>query len=586
MTDSLLIFTFSPIQSFIAEARRAEDLYKGSKILSRLAYVAGMEIGQTSLIYPAKLSPEDTPNVLVAHLLNEVNPKDVADKAEEKMDEVWRGMAKNALDELKLDTGLHDNYWETIWTRQTSAFWQVYWAAVPLTPNDYKATYNLARRTLEAVKRTRVFNQPDGGEAGEKDSLSGKRQALMIEKVSNIQSNESPAKAYWRQVAAMHGITKSKIRPGGRERLDAIAVIKRFANLGQEAFPSTSTVSTLDYISLAKSNSNTLKALHAYRDEIRGQFTGKNEIFEPRKKIDPDWPFDGDLLYTELLSVKRLKDDYDVQVTESQLRSCRDKLKNLYETKIKNEEELGEPAKYFAIIVLDGDGMGEYINEHCSTEEDHKAFSQKIAKFAGKVEDIIVEHHGSLIYNGGDDVLCMAPLSKAIPLASKLAKEFKSLTPRTASAGIAIVHHQAPLDASLQAARDAEHAAKQVEGKAALCVRALKRSGETIEIRSKWEGVNDNIMELVQMFQEDSLASRMAYDTVRSAYALPDPGPMFTAELKRLLSRHRSKDHANAPDPVAWAERLDKWAEALPKKTEELGGWLVLARFLSQGGRK
>ena len=586
MTEFLLIFTFSPIQSFIAEARRAEDLYKGSKILSSLANAVGMEIGQKLLIYPAALNPEDTPNVLVAHLPDGIEPKDVAEKAEAKMQEIWQGLAKNAQDELRLDVKLYDPYWQNIWKRQTTAFWQTYWAAIPFNLDDYKTTYDVARRTLEAVKRTRLFDQPAGGEAGEKDSLSGKRQALIIKDVTNIQPNESPAKAYWRQVAAMHGITKSKIRPGGRERLDAIAVIKRFADLGQGSFPSTSTVGASDYMALARSNLNTLAALHAYREEIRLQFKGTNKIFEPRKNIDPDWPFDGDLLYTEMLNVKRLKDDYDVTATESQLRPCREKLKALYESKLPNGEKMDEPSKYYAIIVLDGDSMGEYINDHCKAETDHREFSQKIANFAGKVDGLVKQHHGSLIYNGGDDVLCMSPLSTAIPLASKLAKEFESLTPQTASAGIAIVHHQAPLDASLQAARDAEHAAKQVEGKAALCVRVLKRSGETVEIRSKWEKVNDNLEALVSMFKEDALASRMAYDTVRSVYALPDPGPMFTAELKRLLSRHRNKDHANAPEPVDWAKRLNTWAAALPKKTEELGGWLVLARFLSQGGRE
>ena len=42
MPDAVLIFTFSPIQSFIAEARRASDLYVGSQILVRLAKAADL----------------------------------------------------------------------------------------------------------------------------------------------------------------------------------------------------------------------------------------------------------------------------------------------------------------------------------------------------------------------------------------------------------------------------------------------------------------------------------------------------------------------------------------------------------------
>ncbi len=44
MTKAVLIFTFSPVQSFIAEARRSEDLFNGSAILSRLAWAQGRQL--------------------------------------------------------------------------------------------------------------------------------------------------------------------------------------------------------------------------------------------------------------------------------------------------------------------------------------------------------------------------------------------------------------------------------------------------------------------------------------------------------------------------------------------------------------
>ncbi|MGH7963653.1 MAG: type III-B CRISPR-associated protein Cas10/Cmr2, partial [Candidatus Binatia bacterium] len=68
MSDAVLIFTFRPVQSFIAEARRASDLYVGSQILVCLAKAAGQVMMQRgTLIYPVALG-DDVPNKLVARV--------------------------------------------------------------------------------------------------------------------------------------------------------------------------------------------------------------------------------------------------------------------------------------------------------------------------------------------------------------------------------------------------------------------------------------------------------------------------------------------------------------------------------------
>src|SRR5207245_11410812 len=57
----------------------------------------------------------------------------------------------------------------------------------------------------------------------------------------------------------------------------------------------------------------------------------------------------------------------------------------------------------------------------------------------------------------------------------------------TASVGIAIAHVRAPMQETIQAARDSEHTAKSVPGKAAFCLSILKRSGESTQFAAKWE---------------------------------------------------------------------------------------------------
>jgi len=54
--NSLLLFTIGPVQSFISQARKAQDFYMGSFILSYLTFIAIRKVveqyGPTSIIYP------------------------------------------------------------------------------------------------------------------------------------------------------------------------------------------------------------------------------------------------------------------------------------------------------------------------------------------------------------------------------------------------------------------------------------------------------------------------------------------------------------------------------------------------------
>jgi CRISPR-associated protein Cmr2 len=574
MPDSLLLFTFSPIQSFIAEARRAQDLYIGSRILSKLAEAAGEAIGKDNLVYPAA-KHHDAPNLLVA-LIPENQINSILAKIEEMMNETWNKYIRNARQSMRDLAVPVDDTWEKIWKRQTKPFWQVYWVTARIENNDYKAAYIKARTMLDAVKRSRLF---DAGEAesGRKDSLSGKRAALHTKEYPD-------ARKYWAHVTdpVTTKINASKVRPFGKEMLDAIGAVKRFSV--KEPFLSTSSIAAAEYLDRVKANAP--KALEGFRNTLREQFSGDNKIFEPRDKSDPDWLFDGDLLYMETLTPNRLKDDYGVQADKAKLDGCRKKLDEIYRASLlaNPKEKLGEPPKYYAILLMDGDNMRKHIDDLLDGNDPktaHENFSKAIGHFSDRAPSIITREF--LIYNGGDDVLCALPLVLAVPIAQQLTETFKEITGNTASVGIAITHHQSPLDAALDAAREAEHETKHIEGKNSLCVHALKRSGETLKVLSGWDGVKRNFNALVSMFKADELSSRFAYDTKQSAYAIPVGGEMWQAELKRLISRHR--DDKTGPDPVTLSGQLNQWTESLPNQSaEELANWLILARFIAQGG--
>ncbi|BCX02768.1 MAG: type III-B CRISPR-associated protein Cas10/Cmr2 [Candidatus Roseilinea sp.] len=562
MTTAVLIFTFSPVQSFIAEARRAADLFVGSRILSELAKAAASAIGADNLVYPASLDG-DVPNVIVARV-SAANAAQIADSAKQTMLGRWREIAKTARTKFK-NRGFADQTFDDIWERQIKHLWDVFWVAAEET-SGYRDAYERARRALDAVKRSRLFAACD--EPGIKDTLSGQREALHL----NGQATYGVVKTYWKGIAKHYAVGPSKLRPEGRERLDAIGATKRFCDLADRQFPSTSTVAALDFIARAKQQAR--EALRAYKDAVAG-------LDAYRVADDADWPYDGDLLFEETLAPDRLKDSYDLERLDEQVLSgARQALKKLHKA------AGGPPSTYYALLVLDGDGMGERISR-CLKQHDpqaaHTKLSWSLAHFSQRVADILPAD--CLIYNGGDDVLAFLPLSWALDKAQALALAFEEVAndspaPGTASAGVALVHHLHPLDAALRAARAAERAAKRVDGKAALCVTALKRSGEQETAVTKWDGVN-TLKDLVARLQQDDLAARFVSDAALTLRAIPDGRPdMLEAELRRQVHRHGSERWRQTGAPDAFAKQLAGWAAQLPGGVDELRRWLGIARFI------
>jgi CRISPR-associated protein Cmr2 len=604
MTSSLLLFTFSPVQSFIAEARRAADLYTGSQILVELAKAAADSIGWDKVIYPA--SQEDIPNRIVARVPSD-QAAEIADKAKKALLDKWRAIADSALAEKHEIDGKqeenpffqhipkNDDVWKKIWSRQTddNYLWEIYWSAAHLEGRDYKEAYQEAEGLLNAAKFNRSFQQAE--EPGFKDSLSGKREAL--------HPKGKDGREFWMSISGEDSdIAPVQIRPNGRERLDAIGVVKRFSRIartrkleGFRHFPSTSSVASADFLKSVES----LPELATYNDAARDLLKKKKYVVRTQGK----WQYDGDLFYEETLTTQRMKNDYGFTVSEKDLRVPVTKLQELYEAAKKavkpqkdNPSARTRPSPYYAILVLDGDDMGGRIRT-CGSADEHRKFSEAIAAFSTAVGAIARNNHAYVIYNGGDDVLAMTPLSTAFQFAKELAVEFKSKTGNTASAGIAITHHLSPLGAALRAAREAEKAAKAVTGKGAVCIVLHRRSGEPVQMVSKWDDEEGLVGLLIGYFMDDGcLSSKFAYDLItdaRAGSALPPEAQL--ALIERLVKRHKSN---KLPEPKLFASRLHCWSKLMndyipplsddgvkiPQGMAELGKWLSLARFVAQGG--
>lgn len=162
-----------------------------------------------------------------------------------------------------------------------------------------------------------------------------------------------------------------------------------------------------------------------------------------------------------------------------------------------NDSDEDKENHYYAVLAMDGDRIGQALTKAPDFDADeayHKRFSDALADYAQHhAGDIVERNNGVLIYAGGDDVLALLPLDRALSCARDLGKAFtahmneKAAVDMTVSAGIALAHSKTALQDAVEAARNAESRAKNAMGRNAFSVTLMKRSGEITEWGAHWE---------------------------------------------------------------------------------------------------
>ncbi len=166
--NSLFLFSIGPVQSFISQARKTQDFYMGSFILSFLTFISIREIinqfGPTSIIYPdlykqplADWFMEDKLNVKIKNsysdyvylptipnrfvaiipLTDENTLKEIAENIKEKIKEEIKRAKKQILEELKIKLTEKQN---SIFENHLNNFPEIYWVAVPWKLKDRDIT--------------------------------------------------------------------------------------------------------------------------------------------------------------------------------------------------------------------------------------------------------------------------------------------------------------------------------------------------------------------------------------------------------------------------------------------------------------
>ncbi len=578
---AFLLFTIGPVQAFISAARRTQDLWTGSYLLSYLNWCAiqviADAIGPDAVIFPNLVgqplcdrwlhskgilseSPrlEDLilpslPNRFLA-IVPTSQGEDLAKEAADRVRSQWQEISQAV--RLDLETVLgQPPAWSKTWERQITNLFETYWQVYPWRPTGtepiqadafellekhrtylgdrtdrtekilsiyskdtyqpnigaiYSDLYFITEKALGSRKGLRNFLQVE--ETGDKSTLGGERAALYdgIDHQNSLEDNfdgagRSRIRHFWINLAKK--LESLEIQDTGQERLDAVEVSKRLAwrsyfknqlishqeqaqtsdddieevtleEFNQLKFPSTATVATADFKkkvleSFLVSDSQRLRQamkqwLDAIRDSVmrKGNYIKKDVIpFLSAKLEQPSLnKQDKSLLLRFLKTDGRLlfEETYYERVRELAQRKeeilfalC--KLKEFLKIVTSDQYKIPKPRKYFAVLMMDGDNMGEWIagdkmpeyekilhpqtRQALEQRQDwqeilksprlmspaiHGFISKALGDFSLKLVRHIVENRypGKLVYSGGDDVLALLPLDFVLEVARELRAAF------------------------------------------------------------------------------------------------------------------------------------------------------------------
>ena len=566
----MLMFTIGPVQSFIEAARKTEDLWMGSYILSYLIAqtMDRIRCDDIELIYPAigNQSPFDFwknqdfatpsfPNLFLA-IGNgiEVSKDELVKRAKDAECTVktqFEQMAECVID--KAFSKWRNTYVEEVFKRQIPDFFDVYWVITEEIGQSYGEWYDHTAGSLAAIKNCRAFVQSK--EFGRKCSLDGTREILHLREDESVkeamkwwQNFAKRAPKYCRREEALCAVSLTKRM--GRHFLETKSEFSNeFSNDKLLSFPSTSEIATADFKARLHSKPAALKVYADFFEEVKklrasNDGTADIPIVKPLPKIGMlQKNIDGEWLYEETWSESYLRRYYniDAEAEKNQIQTCKLLRQNLVQMLD------GEPGRYYAAIALDGDNMGETIRE-AKSKEDHEKRSNDLIQYTKDARQILEQDHlGKLTYAGGDDLLALATLKDLLPILKALREKFPCFT--TASAGVCIAHNKVPLGDVLQQARRMEKAAKNEGDRDAVAIALFKHSGNLSQVVTKWKygdlDVLDISEELIKLLHDNEISKRFLYDFRETFAKLIEDEDDFRAlgrhliqaEFKRIMER-------------------------------------------------
>ncbi len=580
MSQYLFLFKIGPVQSYIQQARKTQDLYAGSFILSYLCQTA-IKTAQTDgakLIFPqANTATDSLLNEFLAVVdKDESKLKDFGTKVEDAVKDAFKKIA----DEAIRSTNASINYDD-----QISKFLSINWLFVEKDPANYAKSYDEITRLMGAIKNVRTFDQLE--ETGRKCAICGERNVKFYRKTEKeSETNETPWKLSSNDSVHIikhdltSPITKKDLQMG--EGLCAVCFGKRKAESARNLFKPIEF--DADFPSIAEI------ALMDSLTELRGRYPHLNLKFDKQILFDLENNRDKRKL-------EKLYDEREIPLAEEALKRLNGKLNDDYKDKPIHIRP------YYAVLSFDGDHMGkwlsgDFLKDTTQLEAFHYHISSQLGIFAQKAKDYLNEKGkaeqkkvlGRTVYAGGDDFLGFVNLRHLFTVMQYVRKLFDEigLTPYTGnkptfSAGVVIAHYKTPLSEALKWAKKMQSAAKNdldKKKKDAFTIATLKHSGEIHKATYRWkydDAILPHFKDIYDLLSGDAFSNTFIHQLDKEFCLLMDADgkmtgfrPQVEIEISRLAGRSCKLKRSDFKDETEYKSKKVEVIDQLVKSMNAL----------------
>jgi CRISPR-associated protein Cmr2 len=448
--------------------------------------------------------------------------------------------------------------------------------------DDYAVAYDWTERKLGALKSKKPYEPLmdaytyNGKEYPDGCTLCGERAHLAVDWKRFKENLQKDIKHYLKE----------------GEKLCGVCLVKRFAfyYLKKQAFPSVHDIANAKFKDELKDFEQKHPDLANRLKSLLQQYMGEEE---PRDHL---WEYNAELFdIEEFERIKREEEDLSLVID--------DLIREL--NWIYNNELLNEPSKnYFAIIISDGDSVGDWLGLNSKIRKEklerpfHEKFSRALSDYAREIKSLeSTEKFGlRIVYAGGDDVLAVADLREFLDFAEKLNPIFKNKVGEDASvsAGIVIGHQKDNLAYLLNEAGKTEKKAKSVKGKSAFCITVIPRGGGPVSFWAKWEFLN-LFKDTIEYFEKEIIGDRTVYDIkeIAGKFEASEEKPteivlaLLRGMLKRRVDENKLKEHLRKEKSAFIEEYLQELRKLLEiSDLENLANLFYTARFIAKERRE
>jgi len=601
MNKLLHIFTFSPVQGFISNSRRLSDLYHSSLLLSTLteSLMKIIKDLNAEIIYPVLVENgqglANYPNRIV-FLADVCMCEDVVKNFQELWEGIYETILRKVLDKVRISKEEKENieeqaklhlenyfraYCECTNSEELKKWKEKLKQHLGKDYDDYAVAYDWTERKLGALKSKKHYEPLmdaytyNGKEYPDGCTLCGERAHLAVDWKKFKENLQKDIKHYLKE----------------GEKLCGVCLVKRFSfyYLKKQAFPSVHDIANAKFKEELKDFEQRHKDRASELKSLLQQYMGEEK---PRDHL---WEYNAELFDVEEL--ERIKREEDLSlVIDGLIRELR---------WIYSNELLSKPSKnYFAIIISDGDSIGDWLGLNSKIRKEklerafHETFSKALSNYAREIKGLESKEKFGLriVYAGGDDVLAVADLREFLNFAEKLNPTFKNKVGKDASvsAGIVIGHQKDNLAYLLNEARKAEKKAKSVKGKSAFCITVIPRGGGPVSFWAKWEFLN-LFKDTIEYFEREIIGDSTVYDIkeIAGKFEASEEKPieivlaLLRGMLKKRVDENKLKELLRKEKRVFIEEYLQELRKLLEiSDLENLANLFYTARFIAKERRE